>query len=60
MQYEELITLTKGASFGELALNENKPRAAAIRWVEPTTFAVLNKFGYDKVIGKSLRNKLNK
>jgi len=43
MQYEELITLTKGASFGELALNEHKPRAAAIRWVEPTTFAVLNK-----------------
>jgi CRP-like cAMP-binding protein len=50
VEYQELVTLFKGASFGELALNDNKPRAATIRCAEPTTFAVLNKTGYDKVL----------
>lgn len=50
VEYEELVTLFKGASFGELALNDNKPRAATIRCAEPTTFAILNKTGYDKVL----------
>lgn len=59
LEYQELVTLGKGSSFGELALNENKPRAATIRCAEPTIFAVLNKFGYDKVIGKILKKKLN-
>lgn len=59
MEYQELVTLHKGQSFGELALMNNKPRAATIRWAEPTKFAVLNKLDYQKVFAKIDKKKLN-
>lgn len=59
MEYEELVTLYKGMSFGELALINNKPRAATIRWAEPTKFAVLNKLDYQKVFAKIDKKKQN-
>ena len=55
MEYEELVTLREGASFGELALNDNKPRAATIRWAENTKFAVLDKLNYNSVLGKLIK-----
>jgi CRP-like cAMP-binding protein len=57
MEYEVLVKISKGASFGELALNDNKPRAATIRCAETTTFAVLNSVGYDKVFRKIMKKK---
>ena len=41
-----------GEYFGELALLENKPRAATIKTIEETHFAVLEKQYYDKILSK--------
>jgi len=43
-----------GESFGELALLENKPRAATIITLEETHFAVLEKQYYDKILSEFL------
>lgn len=56
----EAVQLQTGASFGELALISNKTRAATIRCLENTHFAVLSKEGYEKVLGKIEHAKLNK
>ncbi len=49
--YLELVLLPTGASFGELALIENRPRAAEAYCPEDTQFAVLNKTEYNAVLG---------
>ncbi len=61
---EEVRILSHGSSFGELALLENKPRAATIRCKEACYFAVLEKeefqsilcTGFNKYISSSFLN----
>lgn len=48
----EIKVLSAGASFGELALMEKKPRAATIRCKEDTCFAVLDKKNFDLILSK--------
>lgn len=47
---QEVLQLGKGASFGELALEQNKPRAASILCVQDTHFAVLKKSDYRRLL----------
>ena len=54
------IFLGVGASFGELALLEDKPRAATIICLENTKFATLEKEQFNKIMGRMLRNKFAK
>lgn len=56
----EVAILRTGQSFGELALIANKPRAATIRCMSDTHFAVLSKQDYDKVLGKIEYSALSK
>jgi CRP-like cAMP-binding protein len=41
-----------GGSFGELALINNKPRAATIKCISDANFAVLSRQDYAKVLGR--------
>jgi CRP-like cAMP-binding protein len=41
-----------GDSFGELALLDNKPRAASIRCVEDCHFAVLEKANFQEILSQ--------
>lgn len=53
VQYQnEVKQITEGNSFGELALISNKPRAATIKCLENTDFAVMYKKDYLKVLLK--------
>ncbi len=42
----EILSLKQGMSFGELALNNNQPRAATITCKTDCHFAVMNKVDY--------------
>jgi CRP-like cAMP-binding protein len=58
---EGFITVAKliaGSSFGELALLEQKPRAASIRCLKVCHFMVLTKKSYNNVIGKIEKKQL--
>lgn len=44
--------LSAGASFGELALTEHKPRTATIICSEPCCFAIMDKDDYMKIIAQ--------
>lgn len=46
----EIKVLNAGASFGELALMEKKPRAATIRCKEDCCFAVLDRRNFDLIL----------
>ena len=48
----EIKVLSLGASFGELALMEKKPRAATIRCKEDCCFAVLDKKNFELILSK--------
>lgn len=48
----EIKVLSAGASFGELALMEKKPRAATIRCKEESCFAVLDKRNFELILSK--------
>ena len=48
----EIKVLSVGASFGELALMEKKPRAATIRCKEDSCFAVLDKKNFELILSK--------
>jgi hypothetical protein len=48
----EVAQLGKGKAFGELALIQNKPRAASIRCLQETHLAVMSRNDYDKVVKK--------
>jgi len=57
--YIEVTQLKSGKSFGELALINNKPRAATIRAKKDCHFAVMQKADYQKVLQKIEQKKLN-
>ena len=51
MQWKiDVVKLKTGASFGELALLKNAPRAATIKCLTDCFFAVLDKDDYMKII----------
>ena len=58
-RYNDIATLGKGNSFGDLALTSSKPRMASIRCVEETHFAVLSKDDFSLVLGQIEKKKLN-
>ena len=47
-----MVQISQGKSFGELALINNKPRAATIRCVTDCHFAVVNKADYESLLKK--------
>lgn len=55
----EAITLSSGTSFGELALESSKPRAASIRCKQDTHFMFLEKQSYVQLISKIVLDKRN-
>ncbi|CAG9334175.1 unnamed protein product [Blepharisma stoltei] len=57
IQLQEVLILRDGASFGELALLEKKPRAASIQCKEPSHFAVLDKPNYQRILSKLMNDK---
>ncbi len=50
--FEQVAILNTGYSFGELALLDNKPRAARILCITDCHFAVMNKEDYNKSLSK--------
>lgn len=52
VQLTEVKVAKAGESFGELALLDNKPRAATIITREETCLAVLEKEYYDQILSK--------
>jgi CRP-like cAMP-binding protein len=50
--FSEEVQLGTGAYFGELALINNKPRAATIRCLSDCHFAVITKNVYEKALKK--------
>ena len=55
-----LVNLHKGAAFGELALVNDKPRAASIVALETVQLLVLNKSDYTSVLEEARNAKLNR
>lgn len=53
----DVKTLYSGSSFGELALLDNKPRAATIKCKEDCYFAVLNKSAFDNILSNLIFEK---
>ena len=54
----EVSKLSSGKAFGELALIKDQPRAATIKCLTDSHFAVLKKEDYLKIIGKNEKKKL--
>lgn len=50
--FVKVVKLVEGQSFGELALIDDKPRAASINCEEDVICGVINKFTYQRVIEK--------
>lgn len=48
--FTEVVKLSMGKAFGELALINNKPRAATIKCVTDCHFAVISKIDYDLLL----------
>jgi CRP-like cAMP-binding protein len=53
----EVLRLESGASFGELALEQNKPRSASIKCIEDCHLAVLDKADYKKILLNFVKEK---
>jgi CRP-like cAMP-binding protein len=47
---QEVLQLGKGAAFGELALEQKKPRAASIYCIQDSHFGVLDKSNYKRIL----------
>lgn len=56
----EVAQLTKGKSFGDMALLDYKPRSATVKCITNWKFAVIVKEDYNKIFGKIQRKKINK
>lgn len=57
--FEEVLQLTEGGCFGELALESEKPRQASIRCKTPCHFIFLHKKDYQDILGNFIRDKKN-
>ena len=57
--HKEVLEYTDGSSFGELALKDNKPRAASILAKSDCHFAVLDKQNYNRILASILLKKQN-
>lgn len=57
--YKEVVEISKGESFGELALESSKPRAASAKCKENSHFLTLEKIDYNRMIAKIVRDKRN-
>ena len=55
----EVVRYGKGGSFGELALETSKPRAASIWCKVPTHFIALEKLDYNRMMAKFVSDKRN-
>lgn len=55
----EVASLGAGASFGELALLRDAPRAASIQCVEPSIVAILSKSDYKRILGSFQEKQIN-
>eukprot|EP00347_Sterkiella_histriomuscorum_P023519 403334331 len=58
--YREVAKLSEGKTFGELALIVHKPRMATIKCEVNTHFAVLDKYDFQKCLGKLEKKQMNK
>ena len=56
---EKVLIMGPGESFGELALLNNKPRAATIVSITNSTLAKLSKKNFEKLLGKFTEKRLN-
>ena len=57
--YKEVFAYDDGGSFGELALTENKPRAASILTKSECHLAVLDKTNYNRILASMMKKKRN-
>lgn len=57
--FKEVAVLGEGKSFGELALETSKPRAATIQCKADTEFAILEKKDYQMIIGNTKKRQIN-
>lgn len=55
----EVVEISKGESFGELALESSKSRAASARCKLDSHFITLDKIDYNRMIAKVVRDKRN-
>jgi cAMP-dependent protein kinase regulator len=51
--------LSKGSSFGDLALIKDQPRTASIQCLEDCHLAILDKASYDEILGELDAKRLN-
>ena len=56
-RYTVLKEYSKGGTFGELALSELQPRAAAINSCRSSFFAVIYKEDYDLYVNRFMKRK---
>ncbi|CDW78470.1 UNKNOWN [Stylonychia lemnae] len=59
INFREVARLSEGKTFGELALIVHKPRMATIRCEIGTHFAVLDKYDFQRCLGKLEKKQLN-
>ena len=57
--FVDVIQLTQGYSFGELALLNNQPRAATIKCLTDCSFAVIGRADYQKCLQKIEKKKID-
>jgi len=57
--FQEVVVLSNGACFGELALMNSKPRAATIVALSPTHTSYLVKRDYKAIIGKAMKKNID-
>lgn len=56
-ELKEILTLKSGSSFGDMALIDNKPRAASIRTLDSCHFAVLDRSNYQRILASIMKQK---
>lgn len=57
--FQEVLVLSEGACFGELALMNSKPRAATIVALSPCHTGVLVKKDYQSIIGRAMKKNID-
>ncbi|OMJ92526.1 hypothetical protein SteCoe_4656 [Stentor coeruleus] len=59
IRFQEVVELTDGGCFGELALESDKPRQASIKCKTPCHFAYLLKNDYQVILLRQIRDRRN-